>query len=109
MQRLGHRRHCPSPIGDAAVLPVAMAAAKYGRTDQERALQVLRGRGDLAGRLSAARFNRRLHALGSWRRLLATRGELFATGAAFLLDSMPVPAGRRARARRGKKRRGQAC
>ena len=40
---------------------------------------------------------------------LATLGALFATGEAFLLDSLPVPACRRARARRSRKLRGQAC
>lgn len=62
----------------------------------------------LAAPLSPSRFNRRLHALGDWLRLaLETPGALFATGEAFLLDSMPVPVCRRARARRSRKVRGK--
>ena len=41
---------------------------------------------------SARQLGRRLHALRGWLSLLlATRGELFAHGAAFLVDSLPVP------------------
>jgi len=59
--------------------------------------------------LRASRFNRRLHALADWcRLLLAMLGELFAHGAAFLLESMPVPACRRARARRCRNVSGRA-
>jgi len=109
MQALGHRSHRLAQISDAEVLTVAVVAAKYFANNHERALGVLHGMGYLAKPLSASRFNRRLHALGGWLRLgLEALGELFAQGEAFLLDSMPVPVCRRARARRSRKLRGKA-
>jgi hypothetical protein len=56
-----------------------------------------------------SRFNRRLHRLADWLGLaLEALGALFATGEAFLIDSMPVPVCRRARARRSAKLSGKA-
>jgi hypothetical protein len=104
----GHREHPLAQVGDAEVLTVAVVAAAYFQNHQARALQVLQGMRYLSGRLSASRFNRRLHALADWLELLlATLGALFARGEAFLLDSLPVPVCRRARARRCRKVRGK--
>ena len=109
MQALAHRSHRLAHLGDAEVLTVAVVAAKYFGNNHERALWVMQRLGYLSGALSPSRFNRRLHALGAWLHLvLETLGELFAQGAAFLLDSMPVPVCRRARARRCRKVRGKA-
>ncbi len=108
MRALGHRGHALARTSDAEVLTVAVVAAKYFQNHHERALGVLRLGGYLSGPLSASRLSRRLHALADWLALaLATLGNLFATGAAFLLDSMPVPVCRRARAGRCKKVRGR--
>ncbi len=107
LQALDHQTHGLAHISDAEVLTVAVVAAKYFANNHERALQVMRGMRYLSQPLSASRFNRRLHALGGWLRLLLeTLGELVAQGEAFLLDSMPVPVCRRARARRNRKVRG---
>ena len=107
MQALGHRTHPLAQVGDAEVLTVAVVAAAYFQNHHERALQVMCGMRYLSGRLSTSRFSRRLHRLGGWLRLLLdTLSELFATGAVFLLDSMPVPVCRRARARRCRTVRG---
>ena len=58
--------------------------------------------------LSPSRFSRRLHALGGWRRLiLETPGARLAVGEAVLLDRLPVPVCRRARARRCRTVRGK--
>jgi Transposase DDE domain len=109
MQRLGHQSHALAAVSDAEVLTVAVVAAAYFHNHHERALQVLCGMRYLSRRLSTSRFNRRLHALAGWLGLiLATLGELFAHGEAFLLDSLPVPVCRRARARRCGKVRGRA-
>jgi len=90
MRALEHRSHPLARVSDAEVLTVAVVAAKYFANNQERALQVMRLGRYLAGPLSASRFNRRLHALADWLELiLATLGELFARGEAYLLDSMP--------------------
>ncbi len=108
MAALGHRSHPQARVSDAEVLTVAVVAAKYFPNNHERALAVMGGMRYLARSLSASRFNRRLHALHDWLGLaLETRGALLATGAAFLLDSMPVPVCRRARARRCRKVRGR--
>ena len=109
MAALGHRDHVLAQASDAAVLTVAVVAAKYFQNHLARAVQMMHLGRYLSGRLSVSRFNRRLHRLADWLGLaLATLGELFATGEAFLIDSMPVPICRRARARRCRKVRGKA-
>ncbi len=107
MQALDHRSHRLAQITDAEVLTVAVVAARYFQNHHERALQVLHGMGYLSGKLSTSRFNRRLHALGAWFRLiLETLGALLARGEAFSIESLPVPVCRRARARRCRTVRG---
>src|SRR5918998_1655253 len=109
MRASDHRSHRLAHISDAEVLTVAVVAARYFQNHHERALQIVQRLGYLSGKLSTARFNRRLHALGDWLRLsLETLGALFAQGEAFIIDSLPVPACRRARARRCRKVRGAA-
>jgi Transposase DDE domain len=105
----GHHDHILAGVSDAEVLTVAVVAAAYFQNHHARALQVMLGMRYLSGRLSASRFNRRRHALAGWFDLaLATLGDLFATGAAFILDSLPLPVCRRVRARRCGKVRGRA-
>ena len=92
----------------AEVLTVAVVAAKYFQNHHERALVLLRQLGYVR-RLSISRFNRRLHALNDWLYgLVSIMGEVFAHGEVFLIDSMPLPVCKRARARRCKKVRGKA-
>src|SRR4028119_922307 len=69
MSRLGHRSHRLAHVPDSEVLTVAVVAAKYFATHQERALGVMQECGYLSGRLSISRFNRRLHALAAWLEL----------------------------------------
>src|SRR5215211_3375449 len=108
MTTLGHRDHALARASDAEVLTVAVVAAKYFQNHLERGLQMMHLGRYLSGPLSVSRFNRRLHRLTDWLALaLETLGELFATGEAFLIDSMPVPVCRRARARRCRKVRGK--
>src|SRR3954452_8882373 len=108
MAALGHRDDVRAQASDAEVLTVAVVAAKYFQSHQARALQVMRLGRYLSGALSVSRFSRRLHALRGWLGLaLETLGALFADGEAFLIDSMPVPVCRRARARRCRKVSGQ--
>ena len=108
MQALGHQSHVLAQVPDAEILTVAVTAAKFFQNHQERAFGVLQAAGYLSGALSLSRFNRRLHALADWLPWLTeTLGELFAVGEAFIIDSMPVPACRRARAWRCRKVRGR--
>ncbi len=106
---LGHRDDVRAKASDAEVLTVAVVAAKAFQNHLARALQVLHLGRYLSGPLSVSRFNRRLHRLAGWLGLaLETLGAVFAHGTVFLIDSMPVPVCRRARARRCRKVRGRA-
>jgi hypothetical protein len=108
MRALGHRSHPQAGASDSEVLTVAAVAACQFANHQERALQMMGGNGYLSGSLSVSRFNRRLHALADWLPLLLDLvGEVFATGEAFVVDSLPVPVCRRARAGRCRKVRGR--
>ena len=96
-------------VSSAEILTVTMVAAKYFRNNHERALYVMIGMGYLSNKLSASRFNRRLHKLSDWLALLLSiLGELFATGELFIIDSMPLPVCKRVRASRCQKVRGRA-
>jgi hypothetical protein len=107
MQALGHRDDVRAQASDAEVLTVAVVAARYFQNHLARALAMMQLGRYLSGPLSVSRFNRRLHRLADWLGLaVETLGALFATGDAFLIDSMPVPVCKRARARRCRKVRG---
>lgn len=107
MRALGHRSHPAAHLSDAEVLTVAVVAAKSFQNHHERALRVLTGMGYLSGRLSVSRFNRRVHALAGWFRLIVEAlGAACAQGEASLIDSRPLPVCRRVRARRCRKVRG---
>src|SRR3712207_4289721 len=108
MAHLGHHSHVLAGVPDAEVITIAVVAAKYFQNHHERALAVLTQAGYLSGHLSTSRFNRRLHALADWLRFIVeTLGEVFRHGDVFVLDSMPVPVCKRARARRCRKVRGR--
>ncbi len=108
MKHLEHHSHVLAKVSDAEVLTVAVVAAKYFHNNHERALWVMTQSGYLSGRLSTSRFNRRLHAMAAWLPLIVeTIGELFTHGEVFIIDSMPLPVCRRARARRCRKVRGR--
>lgn len=107
MTLLGHRSHPQAGASDSEVLTVAVVAACPFENHHERALSVMRALHYLSGDLSGSRFNRRLHALADWLPLLLDLlGEVLATGEAFVIDSMPLPVCRRARAGRCRKVRG---
>ena len=108
MEQLGHHSHGLASVPDAEVITVAVVAAKYFQNHHERALAVLTQAHYLSGHLSTSRFNRRLHALADWLPfILETLAEVFRVGEVFVLDSMPVPVCKRARARRCRKVRGR--
>src|SRR5262249_2750800 len=92
----------------AEILTVGVIAAKDFQNHQERALCGMTRLGDVHG-LSVSRFNRRLHALRDWLDgVLIVVGQLYAQGDTFIIDSMPLPVCKRARASRCKKVRGKA-
>ncbi len=95
---LRHRDDVRAGASDAAVLTVAVVAAKAFQHHLARALRIMHLGRSLSGPPSAARFSRRRHALRGWPGpALEALGAVCAHGDIFLLDSMPVPVCRRAR------------
>jgi hypothetical protein len=106
---MGHRTDCRAQTSDSEVLTVGVIAACQFANHHERAMCILRGMGYLSGPLSLSRFNRRFHALA--HRLsdaVDLLAATFATGEVFVIDSVPLPVCRRARAWRCTKVRGAA-
>jgi hypothetical protein len=92
----------------AEILTVGVIAAKYFQTHHERALGVMSRLGYVQA-LSVSRFNRRLHALREWLYgMVSLVAEIYIQGEVFIIDSMPLPVCKRARASRCKKVRGKA-
>lgn len=107
LRTLGQRTDCRARTSDSEVLTVAVIAACQFQNHHERALCVLRALGYLSGPLSLSRFNRRLHRLAHWLGLLLDlMSETFAGSAVFIIDSLPLPVCRRARAWRCRKVQG---
>ncbi len=70
----------------------------------------MRGCGALAGRISVARVHRRRHQRADgMARILEVAGEVVTTGDGSIIESLPAPVCRRARARRCREVRGRAC
>jgi hypothetical protein len=63
MERLGQRSDVRAHVPDSAILTMAVVAATYVGRHHERAAPMMRELGSLSGRISVARFNRRLHQL----------------------------------------------
>jgi IS5 family transposase len=107
LRAMGHRTDCRAQTSDSEVLTVGVIAACQFQNHHERALCILRALGYLSGPLSVSRFNRRFHALA--HRLsdaVDLLAALLTTGTIFVIDSMPLPVCRRARAWRCRKVRG---
>lgn len=99
---------CRTSETAAEILTVGVVAAKYFQNHHERALCVMTRLGYVR-RLSVSRFNRRLHALRDWLYGILSRiAELYSQGETFIIDSMPLPVCKRARAARCRKVRGKA-
>ncbi len=92
----------------AEILTVAVLAAKYFQNHHERASGILVKLGYIRP-VSVSRFSRRLHALGDWLYgIVCLLGEVFTQGTVYLIDSMPLPVCKRARAGRCRKVGGKA-
>src|SRR5258708_29790286 len=86
----------------AEILTVGVIAAKYFQNHHERALCVLTRLGYVQG-LSVSRFSRRLHALREWLMAIVRMvADLYTHRDVFIIDSIPLPVCKRARASRCK-------
>ncbi len=107
LRAMGHRTDCRARTSDSEVLTVGVIAACQFQNHHERALCILRALGYLSGPLSVSRFNRRFHTLA--HRLSAAvdlLAALLTAGTLFIIDSVPLPVCRRARAWRCRKVQG---
>jgi hypothetical protein len=101
LSHLEHKSHRLAHITDAEVLTVAVVSAMYFHNNHERALFIMYHTHYLTTPLSTSRFNRRVHALAGWLEYIAVLlGELFSKGETFIIDTMPLPVCKVARARR---------
>jgi hypothetical protein len=108
LKAYGFEDDCRANGTAAEILTVGVVAAKYFQNHHERALIVLTSLG-YVHRLSVSRFNRRLHALRDWLYgIVSLVADIYAQGEVFIIDSMPLPVCKRARASRCKKVRGKA-
>ena len=104
----GFQENCRVSGHASEILTVAVLAAKYFQNHHERALCMLI-RLRYVTPLSVSRFNRRLHRLRDWLYgIVSFLAEICRQGAIFIIDSMPLPVCKRARASRCKKVRGKA-
>ena len=97
-------------MAPAEILTVAVVAVRYFGNHLERALLVMAQTGYIPKSrcLSVSRFNRQLQRYDDFLALcLETLLELSRTGEAFVIDSVPVPVCKRARAWRCRKVRGR--
>lgn len=105
---LGPLKYKPK-MTPAEIMTVAVVAARYFQNNLERALLVLRDTGYIPPRrcLSVSRFNRQLHRQAEVLDFcLETLMTVARDGDAFIIDSIPAPVCKRARARRCRKVRG---
>jgi hypothetical protein len=108
LRALGHRTDPRARTSDSEVLTVGVIAACRFQNHHERALCTLRAMGHLSAPLSISRFNRRFHALAHHlSAALDLLAMLSVTGTVFVIDSLPLPVCRRARAGRCRKVHGR--
>lgn len=108
LKAYGFRDDCRATGTAAEILTVGVIAAKYFQNHHERALCMMTRLGYVV-RVSVSRFNRRWHALREWLEgIISLVASIYAQGEVFIIDSMPLPVCKRARAGRCKKVRGKA-
>ena len=107
MTHLDHHTDVRAGVPDSEVVTVALVAAKYFANNHRIALDVMRQLQYLSGTISHSRLNRRLHALRDWMdNLPELLSDMCSTSTIYIIDSMPIPVCRRARATRCTKVRG---
>ena len=107
MANLDHHTDVRASVPDSEVVTVALVAAKYFANNHRIALTVMRQLHYLLGSISHSRLNRRLHTLLEWMdNLPELLSDMCSTSTIYIVDSMPIPVCRRARAKRCTKVRG---
>jgi hypothetical protein len=107
MTNLDHQTDVRAKVPDSEVVTVALVAAKYFANNHRIALDVMQKLHYLSGSISHSRLNRRLHALRDWMSYLPELlSDMISTSTIYIIDSMPIPVCRRARAKRCTKVRG---
>jgi hypothetical protein len=108
LQLMNYRDDSRTEVSASEIILVAVVAAKYFQNHHERALSVMIQLKYLP-KLSLSRYNRRLHGLLTelWQ-VADLLGRVMAEGQVFIIDTMPLPICKLARARRCQKARGKA-
>lgn len=107
MTNLDHQTDVRAKVPDSEVVTVALVAAKYFANNHRIALDVMQKLQYLSGSISHSRLNRRLHALRDWMAYFPELlSDMLSTSTIYIIDSMPIPVCRRARAKRCTKVRG---
>ena len=101
MTNLDHQTDVRAGVPDSEVVTVALVAAKYFANNHRIALNVMHQLQYLSGSISHSRLNRRLHALRDWMAYMPELlADMLSTSTIYIIDSMPIPVCRRARAKR---------
>ncbi|MFN5933444.1 MAG: IS982 family transposase [Roseiflexaceae bacterium] len=101
MANLDHHTNVRAGVQNSEVVTVALVAAKYFANNHRIALTVMRQLHYLLGSISHSRLNRRLHTLLEWMdNLPELLSDMCSTSTIYIVDSMPIPVCRRARAKR---------
>ena len=107
MMNLDHQTDVRAGVPDSEVVTVALVAAKYFANNHRIVLTIMRKLHYLSGSISHSRLNRRLHTLLDWmENLPELLSDMCSTSTIYIVDSMPIPVCRRARAKRCTKVRG---
>jgi hypothetical protein len=107
MTNLDQQTDVRAKVPDSEVVTVALVAAKYFANNHRIALDVMQKLQYLSGSISHSRFNRRLHALHDWMAYFPELlSDMLSTSTIYIIDSMPIPVCRLARAKRCTKVRG---
>jgi IS5 family transposase len=101
MTNLDHHTDVRAGVPDSEIVTVALVAAKYFANNHRIALDVMHQLHYLSGTISHSRLNRRLHTLRDWMdNLPELLSDMLSTSHIYIIDSMPIPVCRRARAKR---------
>jgi replicative superfamily II helicase len=95
-------------LNDAEIITIALCSAIFFNSNHDKAISWLHYTKYFSVMLSLSRYNRRVHRLKYVIEFCTEKMfELFLNNETFIIDSMPLPVCKRARARRNRKVRGR--